>query len=183
MKALFVAVVSMLALLAGCASQKPSGKTEDVVQARATVTAIDLAKREVTLKDEKGQEAVVEVPDGVKNLDQVKVGDVVAASYTQAVAWQVKPAGQGAPGVNEDTGVTTSKPGDKPGGTIGRTLTLTATITAIDLQNGTVTLTGPGGGSQTIKARNPDNLKKVQVGDLVDITYTEAVAISVQPVK
>jgi hypothetical protein len=46
-----------------------------------------------------------------------------------------------------------------------------------------VTLTGPGGGSQTIKARDPANLKKVQVGDLVDITYTEAVAISVTQAK
>ncbi len=30
------------------------------------------------------------------------------------------------------------------------------------------------------KARNPDNLNRVSVGDLVEITYTEAVAVSVQ---
>jgi Cu/Ag efflux protein CusF len=183
MRALFFAVVTALALLAGCANQKPSGRIENTIEARATVTAIDLQQRVVTLKDEKGQEVAVEVADTVANLDQIKVGDQVLASYTEALAWQVKPAGQGAPGVSADTDVTTSKPGSKPGGTVGRTLNLTATITAIDLPNGTVTLTGPGGQSQTIKARDPANLKKVKVGDLVDITYTEAVAISVKPVK
>ena len=98
-------------------------------------------------------------------------------------AWQVKAAGSGTPGVSADTNITTSKPGDKPGGTAGRTVTVTTTITNIDLANGTVTLTGPNGGRQTIKARDPENLKKVKVGDLVDITYTEAVAISVKPEK
>ena len=182
MKALFFAVAMTLAL-AGCADQKPSGRLEGTIQARATVTAIDLTQRLVTLKDEKGIEVVVEVADAVANLDQIKVGDQVLASYTEALAWQVKAAGQGAPGVSTDTGVTMSKPGSKPGGTIGRTVTLTATITGIDLANGTVTLTGPAGQSQTIKARDPANLKKVKVGDLVDITYTEAVAVSVTPVK
>jgi Cu/Ag efflux protein CusF len=183
MKAFFIVVVTTAALLAGCTNQKPSGRLENTIQARATVTAIDLQQREVTLKDEKGQEVVVEVSDEVKNLDQIKVGDQVQASYTEALAWQVKPAGQGSPGVSTNADVTTSKPGSKPGATVGRTVNLTATITAIDLVNGTVTLTGPGGQSQTIKARDPANLKKVQVGDLVDITYTEAVAISVKPVK
>jgi hypothetical protein len=79
--------------------------------------------------------------------------------------------------------VTTAQPGEKPGGTLGRTVTVTTTITAIDLANGTVTLTGPGGDSQTIKARDPANLKKVQVGDLVEITYSEAVAVAVRPVE
>ena len=125
---------------------------------------------------------VLEVPEAVKNLPQVKVGDEVITSYTEAVAWQVKPAGQGTPGVSAQDSMTTSQPGARPGGTVGRTLNLTATITAIDLANGTVTLTGPGGNAQVIKARDPANLRKVKVGDLVDITYTEAVAISVQPV-
>ena len=172
------------ALAAGCANQnqRPSGRMEDVVKSRATVTAIDMPNRVVTLRGERGDVIVLEVPETVKNLAQVRVGDEVITSYTEAVAWQVKPAGQGTPGVSAQDSMTTAQPGARPGATVGRTLNVTATITAIDLANGTVTLTGPGGNSQTIKARDPANLKKVKVGDLVDITYTEAVAISVQPV-
>ena len=60
-------------------------------------------------------------------------------------------------------------------------MTVTTTVTAVDLPNGTVTLTGPRGHAQTVKAANMANLRKVQVGDLVDITYTEALAIEVKP--
>ena len=183
MKMPILTVVTLLALLAGCATQKPSGRVEDAVEARATVTAIDLPQRLVTLNDEKGDVMVVEVAEAVKNLDQVKVGDEVVVTHTEAVAWQVKPASQGAPGVSTDAAVTTAQPGEKPAGTVGRTVTVTATITAIDLANGTVTLTGPGGNAKTIKAHDPANLKKVQVGDLVDITYSEAVAVAVRPVE
>lgn len=180
---LHIAVIA-LALLAGCATfEKPAGKMEDVVEARATVTAIDLQQREVTLKDETGREIVVEASDQVRNLDQVKVGDEVVVSYTEALAWQVRPAGKAAPGVSTQSGVTRAKPGEKPGGSVGRSVTLTATITGIDMAHDTVTLTGPGGKSQTIKVRDPANLRKVQVGDLVDITYSEAVAIAVRSVK
>ncbi|MGQ0578259.1 MAG: hypothetical protein ACT4PQ_05030 [Betaproteobacteria bacterium] len=177
------AVVLTLALLAGCATpQKPAGRMEDVVEARLTVTAIDSSARLVTLKDEYGKEIVVKADKAVKNLGQVKVGDEVVISYTEALAWQVKPAGKGAPAVSTEEGITSAKPGDKPAGTASQSVMLTVTITAIDLANGTVTLTGPQGNSRTIKARDPANLKKVQVGDLVDITYTEALAISVRPV-
>jgi len=180
-KLAITAAVLTLSLLAACATQKPSGRMEDVIEARATVTAIDYPQRLVTLTDENGKEIVVEVSDRVKRLNEVKVGDQVVVSYTEAVAWQVKPASKGAPGVSAQESVTRAPASEKPGATVGRTVTVTTTITAIDLANGTVTLTGPSGRSETFKARDPANLKKVQVGDLVDITYSEAVAIAVQP--
>jgi hypothetical protein len=169
-------------LFAGCATEKPSGRMEDVVEARATVTAIDLPNRLVTLRGETGRDFVVQVSDAVRNLNQVNVGDEVLVSYTEALAWQVKPADKGAPGVSVQDDMTRAEPGAKPGGRVGSTITVTTTITAIDLANGTVTLTGPGGNARTIKARDPANLKKVKVGDLVDISYTEALAVSVRPV-
>ena len=125
------------------------------IESRATVTEVDLPERLVTLKDERGQEIVVEVPDRVKSLDQVKAGDEVIVSYTTAVAWQVRRAGDAAPGVSEQTTFNTEKAGEKPAGTLGRSVTLTTTITAIDLANDTVTLSGPEGRSRTIKVREP----------------------------
>jgi Cu/Ag efflux protein CusF len=178
-------ITSLLAaavLLAGCATGgKPSGRMEDVSEARATVTAVDPAQRMVTLRDADGDEIDVWVTDAVKNFDQIRPGDEVVVSLTEAIAWQVKPAGQGAPGVSADAQAATAKAGEKPAATVGRSVTVTATITAIDLAQGTVTITGPGGESRTIKARDPANLRKVQVGDLVDITYSEALALAVRP--
>jgi hypothetical protein len=154
---------------------------EDVLEARATVTAVDQQRRLVTLRGQDGQEWVVEAGDAVKNLNQIKPGDVVVVTYTEALAWQVKPAGQGAPGVSTKDAITPPVAGGRPGGSVGSSTTVTATITGIDPANGTVTLTGPGGNARTIKVRDPANLKKAKVGDLVEITYSEALAVSVRP--
>jgi hypothetical protein len=172
-----------VALAAGCAAtKKPAGRLEDAVQSRATVTQVDLPARLVTLRDERGQEVVLLVPHTVKDLDQVMAGDAVVVSYTRAVAWQVKRAGDGALGVSEQASFTTGKPGDKPGATLGHSLTMTATISAIDLPRESVTLIDAEGRPRTIRVREPADLRKVQLGDLVDITYSEAVAVAVRPV-
>jgi hypothetical protein len=182
---IFATTLLALALLGACATgeqSKPSGRIEEVTEARAKVAAVDQAQRRLTIEEASGEQFELQATDEVRNFDQIEVGDEVVVSYTEALAWQVKPAGEGAPGVAEEVEASRAKPGEKPSGQVGRTVTLTATITAIDLANGTVTLTGPGGQAQTIKARDPANLKKVKVGDLVDITYTEAVAIAVREV-
>jgi hypothetical protein len=176
------AMITIVALAGCAAAPKPAGRMEDSIESRATVTEVDLPGRLVTLTDDKGQELVVVVPDTVQDLEKVKPGDEVVVSYTTALAWQVKRAGEGAPGVSQQAGFTTTHPGDKPGATVGRSVTMTATITGIHLANGTVTLTGPEGRTRTVKVREPADLRKVQVGDLVDITYSEAVAIAVRPV-
>ena len=56
---------------------------------------------------------------------------------------------------------------------------MTVTITAIDPAVPSVTFKGPDGDKKTIKVNDRQKLKEVKVGDMVDITYTEAIAISV----
>ena len=160
----------------------PKGEITEAVEKQATVTAIDLKTRMVTLKGPDGNETTIHVDKRARNLPQVKVGDVVKVAYVQQVAWQVRKSGEGAPSnaVGTEATAVRSEPGEKPGGAVGQRVTFTATIEAIDLAKGTVTLKGPQGNSQTIKARNPANLKKVKVGDLVDITYTELLGLKVE---
>jgi Cu/Ag efflux protein CusF len=179
--ALFVAISLVGARATLADEQKPAaGGFSESKEVQATVTAIDLKTRMVTLKDSDGNETTIHVDKRARNLPQVKVGDVVKVAYLQAVAWKVNKSGKAA-ATKAEAAAVRAEPGEKPGGAAGQRITFTATIEAIDLANGTVTLKGPEGDSHTIKARNPANLKKVKVGDLVDITYTEAVAIKVEP--
>ena len=161
----------------------PSGEIADVVEVQATVTAIDQKTRMVTLKGPEGNETTLHVDKRARNLAQVKVGDIVKVAYVQHVAWQVqKPGAGGQTGsVQTEQAAVRAEPGQMPAGAVGQRVTFMATIEAIDTAKGTVTLKGPQGNSQTIKARNPANLKKVKVGDALDITYTETVAIKVEP--
>jgi hypothetical protein len=55
-------------------------------------------------------------------------------------------------------------------------------FTAFDVARGTVTLTGPQGQSRTFKTKTPADLELIRAGDLVDITYSEALALSARPV-
>jgi hypothetical protein len=159
----------------------PGGSVGRTLTMQASVTAIDVEKRMVTLKRDDGQEVTIKVDERARNLPQVKVGDVVKVAYVQELAWKLSKSTKTEPSMEVSEAAGRTKEGDKPGGAAGRKVMITARIDAIDMANGTVTLAGPQGNSRMIKARNPENLKKVKVGDMVDIVYTEAVALKVEP--
>jgi len=153
---------------------------ESTVTVTATVTAINQKTRSVTLKGPDGKSATIHVDDSVKNLPQVKKGDQVTATYYESLAYDVVRAGDAQRGVTVAEAAAAAKPGEKPAGVGARAVTVTAKIKAIDKKQQTVTLKGPQGKLQTVKVKNPANLDKVEVGDLVQITYTEALAIAVE---
>jgi hypothetical protein len=61
--------------------------------------------------------------------------------------------------------------------------TITAAITAIDLKVPSITFTGPNNWVYSSKVRDLPLLKTLKVGDQVNITWTEAVSISVTAAK
>jgi len=74
--------------------------------------------------------------------------------------------------------------GDAPGVLGERSTTVTAKLTGLDLKKHTVTLTGPDGNSRTIEVKDPARQAKMsslKVGQMVRITYAEAVAVQVVP--
>jgi hypothetical protein len=166
------------------AAPLPSGVVgANLVSVTAKVKAINHKTRMVTLQRPDGSVIKFKAGDEVRNLPQVKVGDEVTATYYESLAYEVKKPGDATPGAAVAQGLERAKLGEKPGGAAGQVTAITATIAAIDKGAGTVTLRTPDGETRTIKARNPDNLNRVSVGDLVEITYTQALAISVETPK
>jgi Cu/Ag efflux protein CusF len=155
---------------------KPKVHEAAVVTVRGTVEAIDKEKQTVTLKGPK-RTLTLHVRDP-KKLEAIKVGDPVVGKYYEALALEVKKPGAATPGMTAQQGVATSKPGETPAGAVGQQVTVTVTIAEIDKKAGTVTVKGPEGSTETIKARDPKNLDALKVGDLVEITYTRALAIA-----
>ena len=158
----------------------PKGEIARAIELQATVTAIDHKSRMVTLKGPEGKESTFYVDQRARNLPQVKVGDVVKIAYVESLAWKVNKSKKTASSPEVEAAAARTEPGAKPGGGVAQRVSITASIEAIDLDKGTVTLKGPQGNTRTFTARNPENLKKVKVGDLVDITYSEAVALKVE---
>jgi ribosomal protein S17 len=79
----------------GVASAKPGEKPAGVAAGQATIVAtveaIDAKNHYVTLKGPDGKAKEIKVKDP-KNLVNVKVGDQVAITYTEALAIEVTPA-------------------------------------------------------------------------------------------
>jgi Cu/Ag efflux protein CusF len=183
--AVFVSGSFCLAPLAMAETAAPAAPVSGTVaaaavQITATVVKIDHKKREVTLKAADGREETFVVDQAAKNLDQVKKGDILVVTYAEALAYEVKKPGAAGTAAKATVGGATAKPGEKPAGVIAREVTVTVTITAIDEKAPTVTFKGPKGNTRTVKVKDPAKLKDVKVGDKVEITYTQALALSVE---
>jgi hypothetical protein len=149
----------------------------------ATVKALDLNSREVTLEEAHGKTETIKVGPEVRNLEQVHVGDKVVVKYVQGLMMQMQTPGE-AP-VEPEAAVAAGRaaPGEQPGAGIAATVRATVTITAIDMKNRMVVFEGPQGNLYQVKAGPEVHLEKAKVGDKLVATYTEAMAITVEPAK
>ena len=154
----------------------------ETIKVTATITAIDKATRDVTLKGPQGNELTVTAGPEVKNFDNLKVGDQVNLSYIEALTLELKKGGGMIVQRTEKAGAAGAKPGEKPAGAVGRQVTVVADVVGVDPAKQTVTLKGP---QRTVNLRIPDpeQFKRVAKGDQVEATYTQAVALAVEPAK
>ena len=159
---------------------KPGISASELLTISATVEAIDLVARQVTLRGPEGNLVTLQVSEEARNLDQVEVGDTVEAEYYESVALFVQ-AAQGEPGAEVTTASARTPLGDKPGMGVADTVTLTATVTAIDYDTRMITLQGPEGNTITTRVdESARRFNEVKQGDQVVVRYTRAVAITVR---
>jgi hypothetical protein len=70
-----------------------------------------------------------------------------------------------------------------PAGGVGTIVRVVTTVQAIDLPNMRVTLQGPMGDLVIVKARNRQNVERLKINDTIVITFSEAMAVSLEPAK
>lgn len=150
------------------------------IKASALVTAIDKSTRTVTLKGPEGRTFDVVAGDAVKRFDQIKVNDEVVVEYVRALTLEVIKGG-GVAERRDSVDAVRSKPGDRPAGAIGRQVTIVADVIDVSPANKTITVKGPKGNVFELEVKNPDHFKVVKKGDQIETTYTEAIALSLEP--
>jgi hypothetical protein len=178
MKRTAVALALLAALPLVAVAQKPVTQTEGV-ELTTTIEAIDHSARLVTLKDKDGDTETIYCGPEVKRFDELKVGDSVTFRYYESIAYAIRKAG--APSGQPEPGrqVVRSE-GAKPGATISKQETATVTLTAIDPKVPSVTVLTEDGRKASFRVDDKKNLEGVKVGDKVEVTYTQAVMISVK---
>ena len=158
------------------ATPPPVGQT-----ATATVTAqiqaIDSQTRAVTLKGKDGAVSTIFCGPEIQRFSELKVGDTVTFMYKEAVVFSIAKPGSTPP--PPGTAVVRSA-GDRPAGMIAKRETAEVTVLAIDAKVPSLTLQRADGSKMSFKVENPANLEGVKVGDKIQVTYTQAMAVSVK---
>jgi hypothetical protein len=176
-----VAAAALTAIAGTAAAQVTKTIQGEMKTVTASVEAIERASREVTLKKPDGTFTTVRVPDGVKRFDTLKIGDKITARYYDNIVLNLKAPGEKA--VDSGSAAVTRASDNRAAATMATQRTITATITNIDPNVPSITFSGPNGWSYSSRVQDTKTLAKVKVGDKVDITWTEALLVSLDEGK
>ena len=164
------------------ASEPGKAVIAQTAEVSAKVVAIDKATRTVTLKGPQGNVVDVVAGDEVRNFDQIKLGDIrgrALPSGAHARAQEDQGRGRGAHGRQEDGAGETGRSAGRCRGASGhrdRGRHRRGSGEEDDHAQGAATAT-----SSLLDVQNPAQFKVVKKGDQVEVTYTEALALSWRP--
>ena len=171
-------------LLAGCATTPKPIEIGETLKATARVEAVDPASRLIVLKTPDGGTLVTQAGPEVRNLAQVRPGDNVVVAYREALAARVVKSNAGVGTVDSGVAASRASPGERPGAGVVDFVRTTVTVFDVDTAQNVIEVTGPRGYNRRIKVNDPEArqfIRGLKRGDLVEVTFTEAIAVSVEP--
>ena len=146
---------------------------------QARITGIDPLYNSVTLRDPRGEMAVIEISPDVADVNSLQLGDTVKIAYRSAILTHLtKVASSGIRAQIETEVVQPTSDGEANS---TRSVEFLATVLKIDRKNREVTLRGPTQTEEFDVA--PDfSLSGLKIGDSVRATFVAARAASVERV-
>jgi Cu/Ag efflux protein CusF len=184
-KAMMVVTAMGWALLAAtpAAADEPSKATATSsrsVNESVVITKVDRSARTIVVQRDDGSTRTVDVPQEVKAFDTLKPGDHIDIQYKEGLALSMLPPGSKLSSSEKKT-MERQRVGSA---TAGHEVTASAVIIAVDPDANTVTFKGPKGNVRTVTVSDPamqEKLSSLKPGQVVQLTYTEAVAASIRP--
>jgi Cu/Ag efflux protein CusF len=176
-RTVLIAALTAVVFATPALAQKPVSVAETVTET-FTIEAIDSARRTVTLKDKDGLFEDVWCGPEVQRFEALKVGDKVSFRYHESLVSAIKPS-TSAP--KPATAAAVTRTAGAPGGTISQQMVAVVTIAAIDAKTPSITITNDRGQKMSLRIEDAKNLTGYKAGDKVEITYTQALAVSVTP--
>jgi hypothetical protein len=176
-----MALAGSVLLLGGEVAAQVKTIEGESVSVTATIEAIEASTRTITVKDDKGIYETIQAPPEMKRFSELKVGDKVTARYYDHLVVRLKKPGEAA--VDTTSAALTRGEGERPGATAAAQRTFTVTVSAMDPKTSSVTVTGPNGYMYSRRVTDKKAFALLKVGDQLDMTWTEAVLISVESAK
>jgi len=176
-----LAVLAVLVASPLLAAAEPLTIVDQVV-ANARIEAIDHDARELTLVDGSGNSATVQFGPEIEGFDRLKVGDTVTFRYYESIAYAIRKPDQ--PRVLPSTSgeaVGERGQGPNPDATLSKQQTATLTIVSVDAEAPSLTALTEDGRRLSFRPFRQADVERLEIGDLMDVTYTQALMISVLP--
>jgi hypothetical protein len=180
MKASMITTVAIATLLVGSGAPhalygqippKPEAAAVVVAsEARAVVENVDKQARQVLLHLPEDTLLTLTVPPDVKSIDKLKPGDHVAVRYYDATVLHLA----------KTNATATEKPAPRP--SANGEIQGVRTVVGVDPSRGTITLADSKNYVETLGVPDPFLLKILKPGDLVDVSYKEAIDVSLEPI-
>jgi Cu/Ag efflux protein CusF len=151
----------------------------------ATVEEVNQDEREVTLQGPEGNTRTFQVDERVERFDEIQPGDQVNVAFYRSLATELRePTEQEQQNPLQVIGEATQTPPDAQPGAAGlMQIRAVGTIDDVDMANQTLTITGPEGNTHEVRLEDPTKLEGLQAGDTIVVTFTEALAISLEPAE
>lgn len=161
-------------------TEKPRVMFAKIAELKAKVDAVDLKKRLVTLTDAKGEKVTVKAGPGIKNLDEVEVGDELMVRYFEATALFVR-KGAEPPSAEETLAYALAPEGKEKEAIAVETFEYKATVENVHPILRMLTLKGPDGKTKHFRVHERvKNLGDIKKGDELIVRHTEALAVSLE---
>lgn len=163
-----------------------AGRESELQEISATVVALDLKSRQITLETADTKQVSFRAGEEIRNLNQVKIGDVVKLTYFESIDFEVRPptaAEIERASTEAAVGVLGRAPkGARPGMAAGVGAIAILSVDSVDKKRETVTVKGAGS-VMTVRAKHPENLALIKAGDTIVVTVSELLIANVQPLS
>jgi hypothetical protein len=165
------------------AVEKPYISATQSAKMTAVVDSINHETREVTLRSADGTTKTLTVGEEARNLAQVSAGDLLTVEILRNLTVEVMADDGSELGSGALMATDRTAKGEMPGVAAVDAVITVARVEDINIEANTFKLKFKDDSVEEFVARDPENLKKSEVGDLVVITETEAIAITVEKAK
>ena len=180
-----VAIAAAIGLAAPCAAlAQPAKSMTDVRQAseKVTVVSIDPASRHVVVRKATGETATLKAPPEIRNLDQLRPGDTITATYSIETEYALSPPNKPLPEDTQTLIAARAEKGELPAAVVANHMIVTGAVLAVDMANHTLQVVSPQGGEvHTVDVKSAEGRRlmgQLKPGDKITAYVTESLLIS-----
>ena len=163
---------------------RPAKEKWSLVTAQGKVTAINKDTREITLMGPQGELATVTASDAVKRFDEISVSDMITFDYYTYMKAEFRQPTEAE--LNEPLVVLVeggkAPEGMDPAAIVGAEVKAVVTVEILNRPAMLATVKGPRGNYTSIPMEDEELMTQLHIGQVVILTYTEAMAVSLEKV-